>query len=207
KLENRQIERLSHPSQFPFHGEHKYKPKARDDRAHKVLGDTTERNDSSFKNKRTLPSSKSTANVQGSSKPVANVQGCSKSVRVSYGSPSDIAVGHVREDSKAVKWPKSSGSRMLEVIQRKCKNIINKLQRRIDSEGHHIIPMLTELWKIIKHSSGARDNFLDFKKVHLRLDKSEYNGIMDLVSDVQFMLQCSMQYYGFSFERKLLMGV
>ncbi|CAA0842565.1 ATP-dependent helicase BRM [Striga hermonthica] len=193
RLEDRQIER-SHFSQSPFQAEHK--SQARDDRAHKGLGDTsllkTERHDSSVKNKRTLPSRKNTANV---------LQGSIKPGRVSYGSaPPGAAIEHAREDSKVMKGPKNSGSRMPEAIQRKCKNIINKLQRRIDSEGHHIIPMLTELWTRIEHSSRVGDSFLDLRKIHLRLDKSEYSGIMDLVSDVQFMLKCSMQYYGSSFE-------
>ncbi|KAI3444521.1 hypothetical protein Pfo_001186 [Paulownia fortunei] len=192
--------RRGDPSPLPFQVDHKYKPQARDDRAHKVLGDTSslksDKNDSSIKNKRNLPSRKNTANVQGSL----------KSGRVNYAStPPDAAAEHAREnlDAKVMKGPKSSGTKMSEVIQRKCKNVISKLQRRIDNEGHQIIPLLTELWKRIEHSSGVGgtgDNLLDLRKIHLRVDKSEYHGVMELVSDVQFMLKCSMQYYGFSYE-------
>ncbi|KAL3622142.1 hypothetical protein CASFOL_033553 [Castilleja foliolosa] len=201
RLEEKQSDKSSSlrrgdPSQLPFQMEHKYKSQARDDRAHnKSLGDTSslrvEKSDSSVKNKRILPSRKSTGIMQGSN----------KAGRVSYGSPSGDAMEHAREnwDSKIMKGSKSSGNKMSEVIQRKCKNVVSKLQRRIDSEGHQIIPMLTELWKRIEHSSGA-DNLLDLRKIHLRVDKSEYNGIMDLVSDVQFMLKCSMRYYEFTYE-------
>ncbi|KAK6136285.1 hypothetical protein DH2020_029984 [Rehmannia glutinosa] len=151
KLSDKSSLRRGDSSQLPFQVEHKYKLQARDDRAHKVLGDTsplkTEKNDSSVKNKRNLPSRKNTANVQGSL----------KSGRVIYGSTPDDATEHAREnlDSKVMKGPKYSGTKMSEVIQR---------------------------------------------KIHLRVDKSEYGGVMELVSDVQFMLKCSMQYYGFTYE-------
>ncbi|KAK6140625.1 hypothetical protein DH2020_025625 [Rehmannia glutinosa] len=100
-----------------------------------------------------------------------NVQGSLKSGRVIYGSTPDDATEHAREnlDSKVMKGPKYSGTKMSEVIQRKCKNVIG-------------------------------DNLLDLRKIHLRVDKSEYGGVMELVSDVQFMLKCSMQYYGFTYE-------
>lgn len=79
-----------------------------------------------------------------------------------------------------------------------CKTVISKLQRRIDYEGHQIIPQLTELWKRNDYSSG--DSLLDLKKIHNRVDKSEYSGVMELVSDVQLMLKSSMHYFGFSYE-------
>lgn len=79
-----------------------------------------------------------------------------------------------------------------------CKTVISKLQRRIDYEGHQIIPQLTELWKRNDYSSG--DSLLDLKKIHNRVDKIEYSGVMELVSDVQLMLKSSMQYFGFSYE-------
>ncbi|KAL6496792.1 hypothetical protein OROHE_027274 [Orobanche hederae] len=195
RLQEKQSDKLSPLSQLPFQVEHKYKLQARDERAHKVLGDTSslkiDRNESLVNNKRTLPSRKNTDNLQGSIKPG----------RVNYMSTPVDAFEHGRENlnSKVLKGHKSSGNKMSEVIQRKCKNVISKLQRRIDNEGHQIIPQLTELWKRIEHSSGA-DNLLDLRKIHLRVDRSEYSGVMDLVSDVQFMLKCSTQYYGFSYE-------
>lgn len=86
---------------------------------------------------------------------------------------------------------------ILITIVLQCKTVINKLQRRVDHEGHQIIPMLTELWKRIEHSG---DNLLDLRKIFLRVDKFEYSGVVDLVSDVQLMLKSSMQYFGFSYE-------
>ncbi|XP_011092655.1 ATP-dependent helicase BRM isoform X1 [Sesamum indicum] len=190
--------RRADPSQLPFQVDHKYKSQAREDRAHKVLGDTvslkSDKNNSSVKDKRTLVSRKQAANVQGSL----------KSGRVTYGSaPADDATENLNLDSKVVKGPKSTGNIMSEVIQRKCKNVINKLQRRIDNEGHQIVPLLTELWRRIENSSGiggAGDNILDLRKIQIRVDKFEYSGVMELVSDVQLMLKCGMQYHGFSYE-------
>lgn len=107
--------RRGDPSQLPFHVEQKHKSQARDDRPHKVLGDSSslkvEKNDSSIKNKRNLPSRRSTANVLGSL----------KSGRVNYGSINDDAPEHSREnlDSKVTKGAKGSGAKMSEAVQRK----------------------------------------------------------------------------------------
>ncbi|KAF2315290.1 hypothetical protein GH714_038735 [Hevea brasiliensis] len=84
-----------------------------------------------------------------------------------------------------------------------CKNVISKFQRRIDKEGQQIVPLLTALWKRIENSScisGAGNNLLDLRKIELRVDRLEYNGVMELVFDVQFMLKGAMQFYGFSHE-------
>lgn len=89
----------------------------------------------------------------------------------------------------------------VDVLQ--CKNVISKLQRRIDKEGHQIIPLLTELWKKIENSvvvSRPGDNVLDLRKIDVCIDKSQYSGVMELVSDVQLMLKLGMQHYAFSFE-------
>ncbi|KAI3449203.1 hypothetical protein Pfo_005868 [Paulownia fortunei] len=190
------------PSPLPFQVDGKYETQARDDRAHKVLGESSSlnphENDSSIKNRRNLSSRKN-------SNP-GKMHGSLKSERVNCGSITpDDATEHPREnwDSKVMKGPTSSGNKMSEVIRRKCKNVISKLQRRIDKEGHQIIPLLSELWKRCEISSGVSrtgDNLLGLRKIDLRVDKSEYTGIMDLVSDVQLMLKSGMQFYKFSCE-------
>lgn len=80
--------------------------------------------------------------------------------------------------------------------------MISKLQRRIDKEGLQIVPLLTDFWKRIENSgySGPGNNLLDIRKIDLRIDRFEYNGVMELVLDVQLMLKSSMQYFGFSHE-------
>lgn len=84
-----------------------------------------------------------------------------------------------------------------------CKSVISKLQRKIGKEGPQIIPLLTDLWKRIENSGyagGSGNNLLDLRKIDQRIDRLEYNGVMDLVFDVQFMLKSAMHFYGFSHE-------
>lgn len=89
-----------------------------------------------------------------------------------------------------------------------CKNVISKLQRRIDKEGPQIVPLLTDLWKRIENSgyTSGSGNILDLRKIDQRIERLEYNGVMELVFDVQSMLKSSMQYYGFSHEVRWLKG-
>ncbi|MBA0821909.1 hypothetical protein Goarm_018739 [Gossypium armourianum] len=84
-----------------------------------------------------------------------------------------------------------------------CKNVISKLQRRIDKEGQQIVPSLTDLWKRIEKSGymgGSGSNNLDLQKIDQRVDRLEYSGVMELVADVQLVLKSAMQFYGFSLE-------
>ncbi|GKC31233.1 ATP-dependent helicase BRM [Tanacetum coccineum] len=91
--------------------------------------------------------------------------------------PSKDALEHTKE-RLVVKVNNGSGpfgeATMTEAIQRRCKNVIPKIQRRIDKEGLQIIPLLTDLWK--------------------------RTGIMELIADVQAMLKGGMQYFEFSHE-------
>ncbi|KAL8235815.1 hypothetical protein R6Q59_016896 [Mikania micrantha] len=93
--------------------------------------------------------------------------------------------------------PKESGTKMSEAIQRRCKNVITKIQRRIDKEGQQIIPLLTDLWK---RTESPGNNILDFHKIELRVDRLDYNTVPDLIVDVQAMLKSGMQFFGFSHE-------
>ncbi|KAJ9563405.1 hypothetical protein OSB04_008565 [Centaurea solstitialis] len=116
----------------------------------------------------------------------------------------DDAAEHSKESSD-VKAKSGSGpfggTTMTEAIQRRCKNVITKIQRRIDKEGQQIIPLLTDLWKRTESpGSSAGNSLLDLRKIELRVDRSEYNGVMDLIADVQVMLKGGMQYFGFSHE-------
>lgn len=89
-----------------------------------------------------------------------------------------------------------------------CKTVISRFQRKIDKEGHEIVPLLTDLWKRIENSvylSGAANSLLDLRKIGQRVERFEYNGVMELVFDVQFMFKSAMQYFGFSQQVWLLM--
>ncbi|XP_010275655.1 PREDICTED: ATP-dependent helicase BRM-like isoform X2 [Nelumbo nucifera] len=95
-------------------------------------------------------------------------------------------------------------SKMSDIMQRKYKNVISKLQRRIDKDGHQIVPLLADLWKRSANSSYMSGmpggNLLDLRRIDQRVDRLEYNGVMEFVTDVQFMLKNAMQYFGFSYE-------
>ncbi|XP_073317102.1 ATP-dependent helicase BRM-like [Primulina huaijiensis] len=185
-------------AQLQFQVERKYAFQARGEHSHNV-GEPNSlksyKNDSSIKNRRSLPSRK-----------ISNIAKLHGSMKSGAEQPRDYIAEQPREnwDNKVMKRPTGSGYKMSAVIQRKCKNVISKLQRRIDKEGHQIIPLLTELWKRIENSNpvggGAGNNLLDFRRIDLRVDKSEYSGVMELVSDVQLVLKCGLQYYGFSYE-------
>lgn len=78
---------------------------------------------------------------------------------------------------------------------------MNKFQRRIDKEGHQIVPLLTELWKRSESTDYMSGNpQLHIRKIDQRLENFGYNGVMEFVSDVQLMLKGAIQYYGFSHE-------
>uniref|UniRef100_A0A1J3E2P3 ATP-dependent helicase BRM n=1 Tax=Noccaea caerulescens TaxID=107243 RepID=A0A1J3E2P3_NOCCA len=96
----------------------------------------------------------------------------------------------------------NTGARMSHIIQKRCKNVISKLQRRIDKEGQQIVPMLTNLWKRIQngYAAGGVNNLLELREIDHRVERLEYAGVMELASDVQFMLRGAMQFYNLSHE-------
>ncbi|BAT97960.1 ATP-dependent helicase [Vigna angularis] len=183
-------------SHLAVQADHKYQAQLRTDPESKALGDSNasrlEQNTPSLKNKRTLPSRR----VANTSK----LHGSPKSSRLNCMSlPSQDGGEHSREswEGKPVGGSSAHGTKMTEIIQRRCKNVISKLQRRIDKEGHEIVPLLTDLWKRIENSGNS---LLDLRKIDQRIDKFEYNGATELVFDVQFMLKSAMHFYGFSHE-------
>lgn len=50
------------------------------------------------------------------------------------------------------------------------------------------------------HMGVVGSNLLDLRKIDQRVEKLEYDNVMDLVLDVQLMLKGAMQFYGFSHE-------
>ncbi|XP_039000166.1 ATP-dependent helicase BRM-like isoform X2 [Hibiscus syriacus] len=190
-------------SLFPSQLDHKFQLQLRIDTE---TNPTRERNafrhdpnDSSSKTKRNLPSRK----IANTSK----LHASPNSGRVNMAITSENVGEPSREnrDSKLVNTSGllNFGVKMSDVIQRKCKNVISKLQRRIDKEGQQIIPLLTDLWKRVENSGymgGSGTNHLDLRKIDQRVDRLEYSGVMELVSDVQLVLKSCMHFYGFSNE-------
>ncbi|XVF22522.1 hypothetical protein REPUB_Repub12eG0179600 [Reevesia pubescens] len=191
-------------SLLPFQLDQKYQSQPRADIETKPTRERTvfkhDPNDSSSKSRRNLPSRK-----------IANKSKLDASTKFgrtnSMSAPAGDAGEPTREswDSKLVNTSGSSnfGAKMSDVIQRKCKNVISKLQRRIDKEGQQIVPLLTDLWKRIENSGymgGSGSNHLDLRKIDQRVDRLDYSGVMELVSDVQLVLKSAMNFYGFSHE-------
>ncbi|KAI9089885.1 hypothetical protein K1719_028855 [Acacia pycnantha] len=189
-------------SLLSIHTDHRYQAQVRTDPEEKSFGGSNasrhDQNESSLKVKRNLPSTR----VATTSK----FQGSPKSSRLNCISNSEDG-GHSREswEGKPINSSGSlaSSSKMSEIIQRRCKNVISKLQRKIDKEGHQIVPLLKDLWKRIENSGytgGSGSSLLDLRKIDQRIDRLEYSGVMELVFDVQFMLKSAMHFYGFSHE-------
>lgn len=100
-----------------------------------------------------------------------------------------------------------SGTKMSESMHRKCKNVVSKLQRRINKDGYEIVPVLYDLWKRNETSGlpkpvAVLNNTSDLRIIDQRVDNLEYNGVTEFIADVQLMLKNAVQYYNFSYEVK-----
>ncbi|XP_047337449.1 ATP-dependent helicase BRM-like [Impatiens glandulifera] len=193
-------------SQSPFQLENKYKAKFKTGSELKTYTEASatkhDQCDLSVKGKRNVPSRR-----------VSNAAKSQTSTKIgrstALSNTSEDVAEHSRESPEG-KLTKTSGtggssSKMPDIIQRRCKNVISKLQRRIDKEGPQIVPLLTDLWNRIEnsgHVSSIDNSFLDLRKIDQRIERFEYNNVMELVADVQFMLKSGMQYFGFSHEVK-----
>ncbi|KAJ8573177.1 hypothetical protein K7X08_009688 [Anisodus acutangulus] len=190
-------------SQMAFQGDRRYDLQMRNDRGHKAHAEPSapknSQSDASFKSKRSIPSSKLSSNS-------VKMHGSGKPGKVSRLSPDD-AFEPTREswDNKLMNasGSYSGGTKMSEVIQRKCKTVIIKLQKKIEKGGHQIIPLLHGLWKRIDSSGcmgGSEDSPFGLQTIDLHVDEFEYSGVLEFVTDVQLMLKRAVQYFGFSHE-------
>ncbi|KAI3743909.1 hypothetical protein L1987_56978 [Smallanthus sonchifolius] len=195
RLDNKSVDRSSllcgQSSHLPFQADRRLHAQTLADR--KLVQENNaykhEQSNSSLKAKQTPPAQK----IAGKPTRTNPISG-----------PSENAKEHFKERSD-VKVKKGSGpfggTMMTEAIQRRCKNVITKILRRIDKEGQQIIPLLTDLWKRTESPrSSAGNSLLDLRKIELRVDQLEYNGVTDLIADVQLMLKSGMQYFEFSHE-------
>ncbi|XP_030965635.1 ATP-dependent helicase BRM isoform X2 [Quercus lobata] len=190
-------------SLLPFQVDNRYQAQLKADSETKTYGEPNvfkhDQADSSSKSRRNLPSRR----IASTSK----VHASPKSSRLnSVSTPAeDGEQSRENWDGKVMNSSGTSGygTKMPDNVQRRCKSVITKLQRKIGKEGPQIIPLLTDLWKRIENSGytgGSGNNVLDLRKIDQRIDRLEYNGVMDLVFDVQFMLKSAMHFYGFSHE-------
>ncbi|KAJ8498993.1 hypothetical protein OPV22_009545 [Ensete ventricosum] len=103
--------------------------------------------------------------------------------------------------------PTSVGAKMSDITQRKCKNVISKLQRKIHKDGNQIVPTLSDWWRRNGNSSlaiplAARSSPLDLQIIEQRVDNLDYNGVTDFIADVQLMLKSIVQHCDYTHEVK-----
>ncbi|KAH0470770.1 hypothetical protein IEQ34_000493 [Dendrobium chrysotoxum] len=97
--------------------------------------------------------------------------------------------------------------KMSDSMQRKCKNIISKLQRKIDKEGFQIVPLLYDLLKKNDTSNptskfSKMSNPFNLWIIDQRVESLEYAKVADFVADVQSMLKNVVQFCKHSQEAK-----
>ncbi|CAM8899637.1 unnamed protein product [Rhodiola kirilowii] len=191
--------RQGDPSHIPFQVESKCDRRPRPDPESKAAVESNvyrpDSAESSLKQRRSLPSKRNTSKLRASP----------KSGRSNVRSSSAEDDEHSRDswERKANTSGAKQGPRMSDVIQRRCKNVISKLQRRIDKEGQQIVPLLTDLWKKIEkhgYTTASGNELSDLRRIDQRIDRLEYSGVMELVASVQHMLKGAMQFYGCSLE-------
>ncbi|CAN6167182.1 unnamed protein product [Urochloa humidicola] len=103
--------------------------------------------------------------------------------------------------SKAI----DSSTTMSDSMQRKCKNVISKLWRRIDKEGHQIIPNISSWWRRNENSSfrGPAGSNLDLQKIEQRVDGFEYSAVTEFIEDMQQMLKNVVQHFSYRHEVRI----
>ncbi|KAG6483062.1 ATP-dependent helicase BRM-like isoform X1 [Zingiber officinale] len=131
--------------------------------------------------------------------------------RISYFSgTTEDGNGHSREswNNKANNSGGSThmGEKMSDITQRKCKNVISKLQMRIHKDGNQIVPIFYDWWRRKEKPtfaiSAASGNVLDLQRIEQRVDNLEYSGVTDFIADVQTMLKSIVQHCNYTYEVK-----
>ncbi|KAL8138466.1 hypothetical protein V2J09_004467 [Rumex salicifolius] len=121
--------------------------------------------------------------------------------------PEDDSRGSWNGKATSASTNSNYDAKMSDVIQRRCKNVLTKLRKKIIKEGPQIVPMLADLWRRLENPNyygwPGSNNLLDLKKIEQRVDGFEYSGVVDLISDVQILLKNGVQYYGFSYEVRI----
>ena len=84
--------------------------------------------------------------------------------------------------------------------------MISKLWRRIDKEGHQIIPNISSWWRRNENSSfrGPAGSTLDLQKIEQRVDGFEYSAVTEFIADMQQMLKSVVQHFSYRHEVVLL---
>jgi SWI/SNF-related matrix-associated actin-dependent regulator of chromatin subfamily A protein 2/4 len=80
--------------------------------------------------------------------------------------------------------------------------VISKLWRRIDKEGHQIIPNISSWWRRNENSSfrGPAGSTLDLQKIEQRVDGFEYSAVTGFIGDMQQVLKSVVQHFSYRHE-------
>ncbi|CAL9104968.1 unnamed protein product [Musa acuminata var. zebrina] len=187
-----------HSSRLPLQVDHEYAMPARTEKLKAFAEVGLQRHvtgSSSLKHRHNVPSKK--------------ISPQQKSGRLSYFSGSaEDGNEHSRESwngrTNSSGGPTFVGVKMSDSTQRKCKNVISKLQRRINKDGNQIVPILYDWWRRNKNSSLAIPlvvhGTLDLQIIELRVDNLEYSGVTDFIADVQLMLKNIVRHFNYSSE-------
>ncbi|WOK94898.1 hypothetical protein Cni_G03603 [Canna indica] len=142
---------------------------------------------------------------------VRKISPIQKSGRLSYFSGSaEDGKEHSRESwsgrANSSCGPTFLGAKMSDITQRKCKNVISKLQRRIHKDGNQIVPILSDWWRRNENSSFATHATsggpFDLQRIEQRVDNLEFNSVTDFITDVQLMLKNIVRHCNYSYEVK-----
>ncbi|KAL6848387.1 hypothetical protein ACP4OV_021681 [Aristida adscensionis] len=139
--------------------------------------------------------------------PSRKVSPASRTGKLAYLSGSGEGSAERSKESRSTKAIDSAstdfgGSKMSDSMQRKCKNVISKLWRRIDKEGHQIIPNISSWWRRNENSSfkGPASSSLDLQKIEQRVDGFEYVAVTEFIADMQQMLKSVVQHFSYRHE-------
>nr|XP_010918746.1 ATP-dependent helicase BRM [Elaeis guineensis] len=192
-----------HGSQLPLKVDHGYSMHSKTDLELETFNQpVSDRQDvnTTIKQRHSLPSRKSShINLPKFNKS----RSMSGSAEVANEYSGDIWKGNVSNTGD----PSLLGTKMSDSMQRKCKNVISKLQRKIDKDGYQVVPLLSDLWKKNQNAnlmSTATDtsNIIDLRRIDQHVDNLEYNGVLDFIADVQLMLQNVVKFCNYSHEVK-----
>ncbi|KAH7669570.1 DNA helicase protein [Dioscorea alata] len=88
------------------------------------------------------------------------------------------------------------GENMSYSTQRKCMYVVSTLRRRIEQDGNQIIPALSVFWKMA--SQAGATTTLDLQKIKQKVERSEYDNVVNFIEDVQLAFKVAVKFYNYS---------
>lgn len=73
---------------------------------------------------------------------------------------------------------------------------VSTLRRRIEQDGNQIIPALSVFWKMA--SQVGASTTLDLQKINQKVERSEYDNVVNFIEDVQLAFKIAVKFYNYS---------